>query len=161
MFIIQGCTEDIVPPPGEEAKLMTIDEIKTTKGFTWFQTGYDKYTFDTNLVNEIKSKLVNTDKTFLVFVNPSCACTGTQEHFPAVVKILRNAGIDEPKFKVYTMPYPDMKNPYTNIFKINYLPAFFIMKDNIALKSVFDSLSFYRQSGSDVTIEESFLKCLK
>ncbi len=160
VLLIQSCTEEIVPPPAVEAKLMTISEIKTTKGFTWFEKGYDKYNIDTNIVKAIKSKLANTEKTFVVFVNPSCACTGTQEHFPAVVKILNNAGINEPTFKVYTMSNPEVKNPYSDILKINVLPSFFIMQDNVPTKSVFDSLEVYKVAKYTITIEESLLKCL-
>ncbi len=157
---MQSCTEQLAEPDTDQAKQLTIDEIKTTKGYTWYQKGYDKYTYDINVVNEVKAKLQNSGKTFLLFVNPSCACVGTQEHFPSAVKILQNAGISEPVFKVYSMTYPAMKNPFTNILKINYLPALFIMKDNVALESVFDSLYVFRDKNPKISLEESLLKCL-
>jgi hypothetical protein len=158
--LLQSCTEEVAAPEGQQATLMTIDQIKTTKGYTWYQSGYDNYNVNKNFMDQVKAKLMNTDKNFVVFVNPSCACVGTQEQFPSAVKILQNAGINEPTFKVYTMKYPEMKNPYTNILQVKYLPALFIIKDNVALKSVFDSLHVYKNINPDITLEEAFLKCL-
>jgi hypothetical protein len=158
--LLQSCTEEIAAPTGQEATLMTIDEIKATKGYTWFQSGYDKYTIDKNVVDQIKAKLSNSDITFVLYVNPSCVCVGTQEQFPSAVKVLQNAGISEPVFKVYSMKYPEMKSPYSNILTVKYLPSLFIIKDNVALKSVFDSLHVYKVDNPKITLEESLLKCL-
>ena len=160
LVLLQSCTEPVPPVEEPTAKLMTIDEIKNTHGFTWYQKGYDKYSYDSSLIKELKSKLMNTDKSFLIFVNPSCACVGTQEYFPAIVKILQNAGVNENKFKVYTTRTPEEKNPYNNILKINYLPAFFVMQNEVPLKSVLDSIVIYKETKPQITIEESLLKCL-
>lgn len=137
IFILVSCNTITTP---EVATFVTVNQLKGTAGFEWFDAEYNAYQPDPVILSQIAAKLQNDSCNFLIFVNPSCACTGTQKQFPATIKVLKSLGIDEPRFKVWAMVSEGDSHPYTKKFNIRKLPTFMIMDDSTARFSVIDTL---------------------
>lgn len=157
---ISACSNDTGP---RNAQFLTLSELRVTPGFEWFDQEYNNYQPDTNIINQIKAKLLTGgNDEFILYVNPSCACTGTQKQFPASIKILHESGIDEPRFKIYSMYSEGDNHPDMTRFRVNDLPTFFNRRDSIPVYSIMDSLTFYsiNQPQNDWTIEEFVFRAL-
>lgn len=138
-----------------ETKRLTLSELRTAAGFSWFPVEYDAYSPDENIVNQIEQIYNASQHRFFIFTNPSCACIGTQKYFPSVIKTLIEAGVSENNFEIYSTPTLNTTQPYDKWFKLNGLPATFTMKisgADTSFYSVFDSLEtakFHKPDTSD------------
>jgi hypothetical protein len=158
MVLISSCSDDSGP---RNAVFTQLNDLVSSPGFEWFQPEFEAYVPDTSVISQIKTALKTSNKSFVLFVNPSCACVGTQKQFPAAVKVLKEAGINEPNFKIFTFTTVEDLHPYLNQFKVRVLPCLFTMQDTISTYSVIDSLNKYSQIDTLARIENYLLKALK
>lgn len=145
-----------------EATLLTIQQLKFTPGYEWYDMEYQAYTPDPLTISQIKNILQTKDFNYLIYVNPSCACTGTQKQFPGIMKVLLESGVPESKFEIYSMLKTTNNHPHMNKIKVNDLPAFFVVRDSLALSSVLDTLSARKaiNPNYDPKIEDLFLEII-
>ena len=161
-LILFSCKEDIPP---REATYMPLNQLENEPGYSWLPGEINAYQPDISIINKIKAITDTTNYTFLVYVNPSCACSGTQKQFPATIKILQSCGISEPRYKIYSMISENDLHPFMTHLKLKILPTFMIMKDSNAIYSVIDSIPvFERRDPNPVvpySIEKVFLMGLQ
>lgn len=145
-----------------DAALLTIEKLRFTPGYEWYDVEFQNYTPNQATISQIKTILSNKDFNYYIFVNPSCACTGTQKQFPAIMKVLIESGVQENKFEIYSMLKTTNNHPYKNKLKINELPSFFIVKDSIPISSVLDTLAIRKaiNPNYDPLIENLFLELI-
>jgi hypothetical protein len=97
-----------------------------------------------------------------MFVNPSCACVGTQQDFPATMKVLQSAGIKETQYGIFTMIGERDKHPYMDKYTVNKLPSLCLMVGSKFKYSVMDSLNYFNLiNNTAYTIEDLVLKALQ
>lgn len=145
-----------------DASLLTIEKLRFTPGYEWYDVEFQSYTPNPNTIAQIKNILKNKDFNYYIYVNPSCACTGTQKQFPSIMKVLTESGVPENKFEIYSMLKTTNNQPHKNKLKVNELPAFFIVKDSIPIKSVLDTLAIRKATNPsyDPLIEDLFLELI-
>jgi hypothetical protein len=155
-----SCSDDEGP---RNAQYITLEELRVTPGYEWFDPEYNNYTPDPAVIDSIKNQIQNRSDDFILYVNPSCNCSGTQVLFPASVKVLHEAGIDEPRFKIYTMYNKSDNHPYMDNFIVNDLPSFFTVIDTLPKYSINDSLRVYMQIRPDSTwrVEDFVFRAIK
>lgn len=157
---IISCSDDNEP---RNAQFITLAELRVTPGYEWFDPEYNNYQPDQTVIDSIKNQIQNSDDEFILYVNPSCNCSGTQVLFPASVKVLYEAGINEPRFKIYTMYNKTDNHPYMNNFTVTDLPSFFTVIDTLPQYSINDSLRTYLQIRPDSTwrVEDFVFRAIK
>lgn len=148
-------------PVASEAELMNLTELSKTPGFQWFDLEIDKYNPDTSSINLIKQEFNPAEYNIVMYVKPSCSCPGTQQQFPALIKTLRQAGISELSYKVYSMNSEAALHPYDSIFKVNELPTFILFKDNKPVYSIGDTFYIGQRTGKTYKLEELLAKGLQ
>ncbi len=150
VFIL-SCSESAVDA---EATLITFSELKTSPGFEWFMPEYNTYTPDESIVSQIEQRYNPDENRFFIYANPSCACQGTQKLFPSIVKSLKEAGVSESNFEMYSIPTSSTDHPYERWFKLNSIPAAFTMKINGAdtsFYSIVDTMNAALDINPDTT----------
>lgn len=160
IFLISCDTE----PADITAKLMTIEEIKKTPGFDWFQTYYDIYIPNQNIVDSIKTTFNPQIHKLIIYARPVCSsCDTTMKPFPQLIKTLHLANIPDSTFQIYSCRTLSSPHPYKDIFTIRTLPSAFLMKDNSAKYSVIDTLNYYRtiNPNGSYSVEQFLLTALK
>lgn len=138
----------------KEAELITYSELLNQAGFEWFPTRYQEYQVNDSLITLISENYNSEEHEFVMFVKPSCGCEGTQEIFPAIVKILDEAGIDSEKYTFYAMGDEDFNHPYIESIDINDLPTCVTLKNGIPVYSMLDSLAFIEAREQDTVLLE-------
>ncbi len=160
MLLLGSCSNTSEP---RDAQLTQLNTLRTSPGFEWFDPYYNSYTPNPTAISQISTLLKKDSLYFIMFVNPSCSCTGTQQDFPATMKILQAAGIKEAQYGIYTMIGQGDKHPYMDRFKVNKLPSLCLMTGSTLKYSVMDSLNYYELMYPDTsyTIEDFVFKALK
>ena len=161
IVIFTGCTDETSSSSDKEAEQLTIEQLRKSPGYAWFDVEYNQYIPDTNVIKVIKDSLKNNQRDYLIFVNPTCACTGTQKVFPALIKVLNQCGIYEPQFKVYSMLKAENKHPYMSMMKINVLPAAFMLRNGAAACSIVDTFNTLNSTANKQTIEQCLLNGIR
>jgi hypothetical protein len=146
----------------KDATLLTIEQLRFTPGYEWYDLEYQSYTPNPVTIAQIKNVLMTKDFNYYIYVNPSCACTGTQKQFPSIMKVLIESGVSQNKFEIYSMLKTSYNHPYKNRLRINDLPAFFVVKDSIPLISVIDTLAIRKGNNANYEprIEDLFLELI-
>jgi len=159
MLLLGSCSNTSEP---RDAHLTQLSTLRTTPGFEWFDPYYNSYTPDPIKISQISSLLSQDSLYFIMFVNPSCSCTGTQQDFPATMKILQAAGIKESQYGIFTMIGEGDKHPYMDKFTVKKLPSLCLMVGSKFKYSVMDSLNYFKLiPNSTYTIEDFVLKALQ
>lgn len=136
-FIIWGCEDTSTQ---YTAKLLDLESIIKTPGYSWFDVEYKAYTPNTNLINEIKSSFDPQIHMFYIFLKPACSCPGTHKLFPAFMKSADLVGIPKSNMEIYSMRSNRDNYPYSDLFKLNELPAFIVLKNGVPVYSITDSI---------------------
>lgn len=158
-FVLVACNSNINNPDDKPAILVSLTEIENEPGYIWFPLEYQSYKPDSVRVDSIKKAYNLTTDSVLIFVNPSCSCSGTVKQFPDIMKILLKAGFPESQCKIYSMLSYRAPHPYTSMLTLHQLPAAFLLRNNKVVYSVFDSLTAYQGLTTDtLSIEEYVLK---
>ncbi|NEV93068.1 glycerophosphodiester phosphodiesterase [Psychroflexus sp. YR1-1] len=70
----------------------TLEELKSTVNKTWFNSQYEPYTPNAEVIDQLKSELKNTD--FHISVYMGTWCPDSRREFPHLIKILNQADFD-------------------------------------------------------------------
>lgn len=129
------------------AKLISLQELfNLSPGFEWFPYEYNKYQPDVNVTKGIDTLWKLKGYKFILFVNPSCNCQGTQVIFPTIVKILKSGNVPDSAIIIYSMLNTSYTHPFMNKFKVRSLPACFTEIDTLASRyySVVDTFELFK-----------------
>lgn len=136
LFSLLACE---VSDGDKTAKFITIKELsQITPGYEWFPYEFNKYQPDGTISKEIDSLWKIKKYNFVIFVNPSCNCQGTQVTFPMIVKCLKAGNIPDSSIIIYSMLRETYMHPYINKIHVNKLPSCFTVIDTS--KSVYFSV---------------------
>ncbi len=147
-------------PVASEADIMDIVVLSKTPGYQWYDIEVENYQPDSNIVNQIKDKFDPALDSFVLYVKPSCSCPGTQQQFPAIMKVFNSAGIPSTNYKIYSMSSEMTKHPFESIFKVNELPSFFLMRSSNAIYSISDTFYLRQTTGNSKSLENFVLEAL-
>ncbi|MCS6965479.1 MAG: hypothetical protein NZ473_01740 [Candidatus Kapabacteria bacterium] len=126
-LVLLSCTQSTQPE--YTAERLTLEQLRTTPGFAWFDTEYQAYSPDTALVAQIRAAYVPGLHRFYVYVKPTCSCVGTQKLFPRFLRVLTDGGIRLNDCEIYAMRGAGDRHPHQNWLQIRQLPSFFIVRD--------------------------------
>lgn len=159
-LIISSCGDS---PVEQVSKKMSMADIMTNPGFSWFDSERQLYNEDTLTVKKIKTDLNVSNYKFVLFVKPSCSCPGTHKTFPGFYKILADAGVNDNQMEIYSMPSIEANQPYDSMFVISELPAFYVFKNNVPVYSIMDTVYFNQNNGIKYpdNMEEALYEALK
>lgn len=115
-------------PENPDAQQLTVAELNTSIGYSWFQAEAGKYPADPVKVQKIADAFKANHQKMYVFVRPTCSCTGTQYTFPHTLQVLKLAGVPDSMITVYSMQSSATKHPMMSQFSIGGLPSFYITK---------------------------------
>lgn len=157
---LSSCT-DTTPPNVEsisKEKLMNT----SVPGFQWFEAVYHEYTPDTLTIESIKSIFNPINDKFVLFGKPGCSCDDeAAESLAKLVKVLDEAGIMEDNYELYTISSVDSKHKYEDVYDVNIIPSYFLLKNEIAIYSLYDTVSVDIANEKTINIEEYVLKALE
>jgi hypothetical protein len=159
IFIFSSCIDNNYY---ENTLRVTLYEIPSLGGYSWFQSRFNDYQSKTEVIDLIKQTFDSTHHRFYIFAKPACSCEPAHSRFPYSMKVLVNAGIDTSYFEIYSMLKISSRHPYCSILIIRDLPSVYIIKDGIPVYSVIDSL-LMDQYNIDTTllVEDYILKGLQ
>lgn len=138
-LIFTACTDNTPP----DVTLVTKTEMLSSKkiGYQWFNDAYTDYKPDTINSKNIKDKFNPLTHRFILFGKPGCSCGDLDaESFAQIVKTLDICGVPEDNIELFNIMDVKSKHPYSNILTIKKIPAYFVLKDNIPVYSIYDSL---------------------
>lgn len=156
--LMVSCDEDTLTPG--EAVVLSKATLFNDPGFSEFRTSYEQYEPDSAIVESIKQN-IDADEKLVVFVKPSCGCTGTKETFPSFLKTIDAAEIPESQFLIYSMNMEETSHPYQSKLTIKDLPEFHIMKSDEFVYSIGDSLAADTSTNPENRIEAWVAKGLQ
>ncbi len=139
LFGLVACSDTATAPDAIGYK---IDELSNLPGYGWFQEEYNLYDVDTNKINTIRQVFNPQEFKIIYFTRPSCSCPGSHKSFPAINKILNEAGVPIENMEFYSLNSLKSRHPYDSLFQLSYLPSFVIMKNGKAIYSVIDTLNY-------------------
>ncbi|MCX6155518.1 MAG: hypothetical protein NT007_15305 [Candidatus Kapabacteria bacterium] len=137
VFIFSGCKNESALP--NTAAKLSMNGLKQTSGWMWLGEIYNSYKTDSALILKIKAAFKPGVHRIYCFTNLTCSCAPNIKVFGNCLRTMTDAGISETNFEIYSMPDTSYSYPYSTKFKINFIPAVFIMKDSIVVYSVIDS----------------------
>lgn len=152
-----GCTPKIVEKTQAPASALN-EEVKDVYGGSillgaidrggleqegyarWFQAGYDAYTPQAAVVEQLQGKL--DDKRFLVFLGTWCS--DSQREVPHFFKIVDQLGVQESQIDMYAVTNdPDHYNTtpqgYEDGWNIEYVPTFIVLQDGEELGRIIEA----------------------
>ena len=144
------------------ARKTTVEDIKQNPDFAfWFLSGYKNYNVSQILSQEIQDNFDAEKHSFLIYTAPDCLCGSDYLKFPAFIKVLDSAGISEDFYQIFIVQNVATQHPYSEIFKLNSIPAFAILKDGKFIYSVSDTLLQYNFTVEPNKLQEVFLEGLQ
>jgi hypothetical protein len=143
-LVLFSCKEDEV----NEGYLINMVDFKKDPTYFWYQQKFDEYKPDTTYTLQAKQIYSSSRDKFVIFVKPSCSCTGTQTEFPNFMKMLNSIGVNEQDIEVYRMSSHTDKHPLDKKLTLTDLPRFFLMRNGEVIYSISDSV-IYSRSLSD------------
>ncbi len=132
------------------------NDINQTPGFVWFTPRYNEYVCDSNIILQIKSA-IKPEHNFYFYAMPSCDCENYQDIFPYSIKILHKAGISKEQFKMIVLKDKNADHPYKNIVHLKDLPEIFLIKNNISVYSIGDTVK-QRMNDTSVDYKKALLE---
>lgn len=135
LFCLSSCTSEAPPT---DAQVMTIQELNSSAGYSWFPSETGLYTPDAAIVNQLKTSFDTNTQKITVYVKPACSCKGTQKLFPQVMKTLMAASIPMRCVTIYSMRTSADKHPMMTKFVVNTLPVFYITRNDSIRSSIVD-----------------------
>lgn len=161
VFVLASCENGTTQT--SEAVKTTITDLKKEPALGWFVDEVNNYKPDSVSVKSIENGYnASTDK-FILFVKTTCSCVGTTKQFPAFIKSVQSAGINESNMEIYKMTSNSDKNPYSDKIKLNDLPRFFLVRNGVIKYSIIDTLEYKaaRDPKNVPTIESLIVESLK
>ncbi len=133
-FSLIRCTETVAPE--YEAKQMTLEQLRSTPGYSWFDLEMSLYEPDTQLVAAIADAYQPGVHHFTFFIKPECQCKGTTKLFPRIVRILFEASVSDTAMTIYSMRSPEDKYPRPDIFQLKKLPTIFCTRQGTVVGQI-------------------------
>lgn len=146
------------------ARKKTLSEIRTEPGFEWFDYEVAAYSPDPLASSQIDSLWQIKKFRFILFVNPSCNCSGTQKVFPSIVKSLKDGNVPDSAIEIFVMTKPSSSHPYMNKFVVKSLPGCYTEIDSVKpfYYSCVDTFNMYQsQFPNKYRIEDIIVMSLK
>lgn len=141
LLILPSCVDDTPLAAGEIDKQALLNNEIT--GYQWYSEIYNTYTVNDSLINELNKLYVPGKHSFILFGKPSCSCDAPQANtFAELVKVFDAMGIDEVKYKLFSITSTKSEQPYDDILKIETIPAYFVLKDGVPIYSINDTLMY-------------------
>lgn len=123
-LVLLSCTQNTEPE--YTAEQLTLEQLRTTPGFAWFDAEFQAYQPDTALLAQIRALYRPGQHHFYVYVKPTCSCVGTQKLFPHFLRIMVEAGVQSSDWEIYAMHGVGDKHPHQSWLHVKVLPSFFI-----------------------------------
>lgn len=160
IFFTISCDDNSVQP---DAQIMTINELASLTGYGWLGTTLATYTPDSTILNEIKPLLDSNSQFFTIFTKSCGPCAATSQQFAEIIKILQMCNFPESHYQILVMNSVSNNHPYQNIIHIKVLPTVMLLKNNVPIYSLMDTLakSIDMQLKYPVKSEELLLEALK
>ncbi len=135
--ISAACSEDTY-----NAYKMTIEEVKQSEGYYWFDDVYQEYNPIDSLLPKIQQAFNQDEHKIIIFVAPSCDCGSDYKKFPSLIKIFDEAGISEQNYEIYSVGenYSDYSHPYQDLIHLQRLPSFVILRNASPIYSINDTI---------------------
>ncbi len=134
IFSLIRCTETVAPE--YEAQPMTLEQLRSTPGYSWFDLEMSLYEPDTQLVAAIAQAYQPGVHHFTFFVKPECQCKGTAQLSPRFVRILLAAAVPDTAMTIYSMRTPQDKHPDPDRFQIQKLPTIFCTRQGTVVGQI-------------------------
>jgi len=115
---------------------LTLEEVRSTPGYSWFDLEMSLYQPDTQLVTAIAQAYQPGDHHFTFFVKPECQCKGTTKLFPRIVRILLGASVPDTAMTIYSMRTPQDRYPDSDIFQLEKLPTIFCTRQGVVVGQI-------------------------
>lgn len=141
--------------PESTAERLTLEQLRTTPGFAWFEAEFQAYRPDTALVAQIRSAYVPGEHHFYLYVKPTCSCVGTQKLFPHFLRVLSEVGVRTEDYEIYAMHGAEDRHPHQSWLHVERLPSFFITRGGEIRGSISGELP------PDKTLEQLLLEALR
>ncbi|MFA6570417.1 MAG: hypothetical protein WCT77_04195 [Bacteroidota bacterium] len=159
LIIFAGCTE--TTSVKEEAILLTVNQIKETPTYEWFGIEMNMYVPDTAIVNQIKTLFNPNMHKVLFYADMTCGCVTQGENVAHIIRVLRDAGMNDSVFKIYSMRKNTWSYPESGYVQVTKLPTAMLMKNVVPVYSVLDTLLTFQLTGQEKKIEELLLDGIK
>jgi hypothetical protein len=151
--LLVGCSQSTEPE--YTAERITLNTLRTTPGFAWFDAEMQSYQPDSAVVALIRQAYRPGEHHFYVYVKPTCSCYGTQKLFPRFCRVLLDAGVTESDLEIYSMHGSTDKHPHMHWLHVQQLPSFFIARQQQLLGSIAGELP------ANKSIEQVVLEILR
>ncbi|HRS02289.1 MAG TPA: hypothetical protein P5545_07045 [Bacteroidota bacterium] len=160
LFFTISCDDNSVQPNAIEMSLNSLSELP---GYDWIGSVMATYQPDTTIFNEIKPLLDSNSQYFIFFVKSCGPCASASQQFAEIIKILRMCNFPENRYEILVMNSISNNHPYQNIIHINSLPTIMLLKNNVPIYSLSDTLakSIEKQLQYPVRSEELLYEALK
>ncbi|MDX9790427.1 MAG: hypothetical protein WC313_08715 [Candidatus Kapaibacterium sp.] len=160
MIFISACSENSTNITAEK---VTVDQLATIPGYTWFNHEIDKYEPLPSVIQEIKETYNPSLHKFVVFMKPSCSCPGKHLQSPGFMKVLQESDIDLNLVEFFTMSNLTNNHPYSEMIILKELPTIIVLKATEPVYSVSDTLNSVNSPNStpNLTIENALLNALR
>ena len=156
LFVFIGCVNN---EPMDEAVLYSIDRIRSSPDFHWFNWEYDLYNYEQDVVDSISSRFTNSLKV-VIFTAPSCYCGSLYTKFPQLIKVLEGANINSNNYEIYVTIDTGNKlrfgHPYSIYFDVTTLPTLYLMDSNEQYYNL-----LHQVNTKSISIEEALLEGIK
>ncbi len=163
LVLVMSLNSCVDNTPADATKVSKADLMASKiTGFQWFNDVYKDYEEKTIFFDAMAENISN-EHSFILFGKPSCSCDkNSAESYAKIVKILDSLGA-EGRYKLFVANSYKADHPYKGQCNINSLPAYFILKNGVAVYSVYDSLKKYSTlpKESKKEFEEYILEGLK
>lgn len=152
-ILFWGCSDNTEPV--RDARKLSIDEVSSIPGFTWFSFEYSNYEPDPLIVEDIKKSFNPAIHKILFFVKPACTCEIPQEPFPHILKTLRLANVNDTLSEIFSMTNKSDLCPYSHKLPLAKLPTIYIMNmnDTVPVYSIMDTINMIKQLNKDSVIQ--------
>lgn len=147
--VMIGCADET---PEYVAQRLTMRDLNTAAGYVWFPMEVKTYAPNAEMVDIIRQNF-GTDRKVVIYVRPTCSCTGTQRLFPQVVKTLTEAGVDSTLIEIYSVRGTTDRHPYQDRITLSKLPAFYQFRNDVI--TTFIDEANYSGSNADTLIAEA------
>lgn len=161
-MLFSSCNQS-TEPQVYEAEIISIDQLNSVPGFSWFPAESKSYVPNDSIVGEIKTAFNAKNRKIFIFVRPACSCDGTTKLFPRLMRVLEKAEIPQSAIVVYSMRSTiDTFLNTENLPQIKFLPTIHVKTDASLIATLADDK--YDPGATNIAnlIESKFLNtCLK
>lgn len=144
----------------EEAIVLDIQKMREDyiSGYDWFSFEYEDYTIKSAYLEDLKNNYDNSIHSFLIYSKPSCSCGPEYRKTAQFIKVLDSIGVETNNIQLYSVGNNNYSHPYKDKITLNNIPAFIVLKNNVPVYSINDTIIQYNNARF---IEDCLLDALK